>query len=37
MIPESMAQDFGCAGALGKQAHSGLRNCFSSVSAELKY
>jgi len=31
-----MAQDFGYTGVLGKQAHSRLRNCFSSASVESK-
>ena len=31
-ISESMAQDFGFTLALGKQAHSRLRNCFYSAS-----
>jgi len=31
-----MTQDFGFTGVLGKQAHSQLRNCFSSAAAELK-
>jgi len=31
-----MAQDFGFTGVLGKQAHSGLRNCFSSATVESK-
>ena len=34
--PESLAQDFGFAGVLGKQAHSRLRNCFYSVIVERK-
>jgi len=36
IIPESMAQDFDFTGGLGKQAHSKLRNCFSSAPVELK-
>ena len=36
IIPESMAQDFDFTGVLGKQAHSKLRNCFSSAPVELK-
>jgi len=36
IIPESMAQDFGFTGVLGKQAHSGLRNWFSSAAVESK-
>jgi len=36
IIPESMAQGFGFTGVLGKQAHSRLRNCFSSASVESK-
>jgi len=31
-----MAQGFGFIGVLGKQAHSGLRNCFSSMPMEPK-
>jgi len=31
-----MAQDFGFTGVLGEQAHSGLRNCFSSATVESK-
>jgi len=31
-----MAQDFDFTGVLGKQAHSKLRNCFSSTSVESK-
>ena len=31
-----MAQDFSFTGVLGKQAHSRLRNCFSSASVESK-
>jgi len=31
-----MAQDLDFTGVLEKQAHSKLRNCFSSVSVELK-
>ena len=34
--PESMAQYFGFTGVLGKQAHSRLRNWFSSASVESK-
>jgi len=34
--PESIAQDFGFTGVLGKRGHSELRNCFSSVVAESK-
>ncbi len=36
IIPESMAQGFGFIGVLEKQAHSGLRNCFSSMPMEPK-
>ena len=36
IIPESMTQDFGITGVLGKQAHSRLRNCFSSETVESK-
>ena len=36
IIPESMAQDFGFTGVLGKQEHSRLRNNFSSASMESK-
>jgi len=36
IIPERLAQDFGFTGVLGKQAHSRLRNCFSSTSVEPK-
>jgi len=36
IIPESMAQGFGFIGVLGKQAHSGLRNCFFSMPMEPK-
>ena len=36
IIPESMAQDFGFTGVLVKQAHSRLRNCFSSTAVESK-
>ena len=36
IIPESMAQDFGFTVVLGKQAHSRLRNCFSSAAVESK-
>jgi len=36
IISENMAQDFDFTGTLGKQAHSKLRNCFSSVPVELK-
>jgi len=36
IIPENMGQDFGFTGVLGKQAHSKLRNCFSSASVESK-
>jgi len=36
IIPESMAQDFGFTGALGKQAHSRLRNWFSSAPVKPK-
>ena len=36
MIPESMTQDFGFTVVLGKQAHSRLRNCFSSAAVERK-
>ena len=36
IIPESMAQDFGFTVVLEKQAHSRLRNCFSSPSVETK-
>ena len=36
IIPESMAQDFGFTDVLGKQAHSRLRNCFSSAAVESK-
>jgi len=31
-----MAQDFGFTGVLGKQAHSRLRNCFSSAAVKPK-
>ncbi|NOR80529.1 MAG: hypothetical protein GQ529_06795 [Methyloprofundus sp.] len=31
-----MAQDFGFTVVQGKQAHSRLRNCFSSASVETK-
>jgi len=31
-----MTQNFGFTGVLGKQAHSRLRNCFSSAAVELK-
>ncbi len=31
-----MAQDFGCTVALGKQAHSWLRNYFPSATVQLK-
>ena len=31
-----MAQDFGVTDELGKQAHSRLRNCFSSTAVESK-
>ena len=36
IIPESMAQYFGFTGVLGKQAHSWLRNWFSSASVKSK-
>jgi len=36
IIPESMVQDFGFTGVLGKQAHNRLRNCFSSAAVESK-
>ena len=36
IIPESMAQDFGFTGVLGKQAHSRLRNWFSSAAVKPK-
>jgi len=36
MTPESMTQGFGFTGMLGKQAHSQLRNCFSSAAVESK-
>ena len=36
IIPGSMTQDFGFTGMLGKQAHSKLRNCFSSATVEPK-
>jgi len=36
IIPESMTQDFGFTGMLGKQAHSRLRNCFSGAAVESK-
>ena len=36
IIPESMAQDFGVTVVLGKQAHSRLRNCFSSAAVGTK-
>ena len=36
IIPESMAQDFGCTVMLGKQAHSRLRNCFYSMTVRSK-
>jgi len=36
IIPESMAQNFGFTGVLGKQAHSRLRNCFSSAAVTSK-
>ncbi|BCG65325.1 MAG: hypothetical protein methR_P3155 [Methyloprofundus sp.] len=32
IIPESMTQDFGFTAALETQAHSRLRNCFSSAA-----
>ena len=35
IIPASMAQDFGFIVVQGKQAHSRLRNCFSSASVFL--
>ena len=35
-MPESMAQYFGFTVVLGKQAHSRLRNCFSSAAVESK-
>jgi len=35
-MPESMTQDFGITDVLGKQAHSRLRNCFSSAVVESK-
>jgi len=35
IIPESMRQDSGFTGVLGKQTHSRLRNCFSSAVVEL--
>ena len=31
-----MTQDFACTTVLGKQAHSGLRNCFSSTVVRAK-
>ena len=34
IISASMTQDFGITGVLGKQAHSRLRNCFSSATVE---
>ena len=36
VIPESMTQDFGFTAAQGKQAHSRLRNYFSSAAVESK-
>ncbi len=36
IIPERMAQDFGFTGVLGKQAHSRLRNWFSSAAVKSK-
>ena len=36
IILESMAQDFGFTVVLEKQAHSRLRNCFSSAAAGTK-
>ena len=36
IISESMTQDFGFTVTLGKQTHSRLRNCFSSVAVESK-
>ena len=36
IIPESMAQDFGFTGVLEKQAHSRLRNYFSSAAVKSK-
>jgi len=36
IIPESMAQDFGFTGVLGKQAHSRLHNWFSSAAVKSK-
>jgi len=36
IILESMAQDFGFTGVLGKHTHSRLRNWFSSATVESK-
>ncbi|NOQ16616.1 MAG: hypothetical protein GQ581_06115 [Methyloprofundus sp.] len=36
IIPESMAQDFGCTAVLETQEHSRLRNCFSSAAVQPK-
>ena len=36
IIPESMAQNFGCTVMLGKQVHSKLRNCFPRMTERSK-